>query len=233
MKRIGLVYKWPRTSTPRRRPHRAQKKGGHRAQTQADASTGRALFQDETILRLLPELRRAWSLRGEQARVPITGQNAKCVLWSTLNPRTGHCIVARSATLHQRYFQQFLGLLRRAYPGRANLAPARQRLVAHRPAKPGLGRDRWTSCRFGCQNSVPSSTRWTNSSANSKEASPPIISSKISRHMLISLRAWIRSLSQAESSRKAGCTIQGLLAAENRSNPMPKHDMIFRLFMQR
>jgi DDE superfamily endonuclease len=76
------------------------------------------LFQDETILRLLPELRRAWSLRGEQARVSITGQNAKCVLWGTLNLRTGHCIVARSATLHQRYFQQFLGLLRRACPGR-------------------------------------------------------------------------------------------------------------------
>ena len=47
------------------------------------------LFEDETILRLLPELRRAWSLRGQQARVPITGQNAKCALFGTLNPRTG------------------------------------------------------------------------------------------------------------------------------------------------
>lgn len=76
------------------------------------------LFQDETILRLLPELRRAWSLRGQQARVPITGQNAKRVLWSTLNPRTGHCVTARSATLRQQFFQQFLRLLRQSYPGR-------------------------------------------------------------------------------------------------------------------
>jgi DDE superfamily endonuclease len=76
------------------------------------------LFQDETILRLLPELRRAWSLRGEQARVPITGENAKCVLWGTINPRTGHRIVARSPTLRQDYFQRFLQLLRQSYPGR-------------------------------------------------------------------------------------------------------------------
>lgn len=76
------------------------------------------LFEDETILRLLPALRRAWSLRGEQARVPITGENAKTVLWGTLNPRTGHRLLARSPTLRQKYFQQFLSLVRRAYPGR-------------------------------------------------------------------------------------------------------------------
>jgi transposase len=78
---------------------------------------GRAvlLFQDETLLRLLPELRRAWSLRGQQAQVPITGQNAKSVLWGTLDPRTGHRLVAHSSTLRQDYFQQFLRLLRRAY----------------------------------------------------------------------------------------------------------------------
>ena len=76
------------------------------------------LFEDETILRLLPELRRAWSLRGEQARIPITGQNAKCVLFGTINPRTGHRIVARSPSLRQAYFQKFLSLLRQSYPGR-------------------------------------------------------------------------------------------------------------------
>jgi hypothetical protein len=76
------------------------------------------LFEDETILRLLPELRRAWSLCGRQAWVPITGQNAKCVLFGTLNPRTGHRIVARGSGLRQACFQQFLGLLRRSHPGR-------------------------------------------------------------------------------------------------------------------
>lgn len=76
------------------------------------------LFEDETIIRLLPEIRRAWSLRGEQARIPITGENAKCVLFGTLDPRTGHRIVARGPNMKQQYFQRFLRLLRRLYPGR-------------------------------------------------------------------------------------------------------------------
>lgn len=76
------------------------------------------LFEDETILRLLPELRRAWSLRGEQARVSITGQNAKCVLFGTINPRTGHRITARGPGLQQGSFQAFLRRLRQSYPGR-------------------------------------------------------------------------------------------------------------------
>lgn len=76
------------------------------------------LFQDETLLRLLPELRRAWSLRGQQAQVPITGRNAKCVLWGALNPRTGRRLVARRPTVRQQYFHRFLRQLRQAYPGR-------------------------------------------------------------------------------------------------------------------
>jgi len=76
------------------------------------------LFEDETVLRLLPELRRAWSLRGQQARIAITGENAKCVLFGTLNPRTGHRIVARGPNMRQQHFQRFLRLLRRSYPGR-------------------------------------------------------------------------------------------------------------------
>ena len=51
------------------------------------------LMEDETILRLFPVLRRAWSLRGHQAVVPITGRNAKRVLFATINDvRTGHRI---------------------------------------------------------------------------------------------------------------------------------------------
>jgi hypothetical protein len=43
------------------------------------------LMEDETILRLFPVLRRAWSLQGVQAVVPITGRNAKGVLFATIN----------------------------------------------------------------------------------------------------------------------------------------------------
>jgi hypothetical protein len=76
------------------------------------------LFEDETILRLFPVLRKAWSLRGEQAVVPITGSNAKRVLFGTLNLRTGHRIVFRSPNMRQEHFQSFLRLLRRSYPRR-------------------------------------------------------------------------------------------------------------------
>lgn len=98
------------------------------------------LFEDETILRLFPVLRRAWSLRGEQAVVPITGNNAKRVLFGTINPRTGHRIVLRSPNMRQEYFQTFLRLLRRSYPGReiwllldeapSHIAPKSQALAA-------------------------------------------------------------------------------------------------------
>jgi transposase len=76
------------------------------------------LFEDETLLRLFPVLRRAWSWRGEQAVVPITGRNEKRVLFGTLNLRTGHRIVLRRPNMRQANFQTFLRRLRRCYPGR-------------------------------------------------------------------------------------------------------------------
>jgi transposase len=76
------------------------------------------LFEDETILRLFPVLRRAWSLGGEQAIVPITGGNAKRVLFGTINPRTGHRIALCRPNMRQEHFQAFLRLLRHSYPGR-------------------------------------------------------------------------------------------------------------------
>jgi hypothetical protein len=76
------------------------------------------LFEDETILRLFPILRRAWSLRGEQSIVPISGKNAKRVLFGTINPQTGHRIMFCRPNMRQENFQDFLRLLRRSYLGR-------------------------------------------------------------------------------------------------------------------
>lgn len=97
------------------------------------------LFEDETMLRLFPVLRRAWSLRGEQALVPITGSNARRVLFGTLNIRTGHRIVLCRPNMRQESFQLFLRLLRHCYPGRqiwllldeapGHVAPKSQTLV--------------------------------------------------------------------------------------------------------
>jgi DDE superfamily endonuclease len=80
--------------------------------------TGVLLFEDETILRLFPHWRRAWSLSGKQATIGVTGHNRKVVLFGAINVRTGHRIVMRDARMSQVGFQNFLHLLRRCYPGR-------------------------------------------------------------------------------------------------------------------
>jgi DDE superfamily endonuclease len=76
------------------------------------------LFEDETTLRWFPPLRGMWARRGEQARVRITGQNAKRVLFGTINIRTGHRVILRRHQMRQADFQEFLRLLRRRYKGR-------------------------------------------------------------------------------------------------------------------
>jgi len=76
------------------------------------------LFADATILRWFPPLRYAWAFRGQQAQVKITGQNAKRVLFGTINLRTGHRVVLRQFRQRQQDFQAFLRELRRRYRGR-------------------------------------------------------------------------------------------------------------------
>src|SRR5439155_5482450 len=76
------------------------------------------LFEDETVLRWFPPLRCTWAFRGEQAVVPITGRNAKRVLFGALNPRTGHRLVFRRLRQRQEDFQAFLRYLRQHDPGR-------------------------------------------------------------------------------------------------------------------
>ncbi len=75
-------------------------------------------MEDETILRLFPVLRRAWSLRGAQALVPITGRNAQRVLFATINIRTGHRICWRGRDMKQANFQALLCEVRRRYQQR-------------------------------------------------------------------------------------------------------------------
>jgi transposase len=76
------------------------------------------LFLDATVLRLFPPLRAAWSPRGEQAEVRITGRNAKRVRFGAINPRTGHRVVLRRVRQRPDDFQAFLRHLRRRYRGR-------------------------------------------------------------------------------------------------------------------
>src|SRR3954466_1816422 len=71
------------------------------------------LFTDWT--RLFPPLRAMWAAIGTQAKVAITGQNARRVLFGTINVRTARrtIYIGRSAGAHE--VRAFLRALRKAY----------------------------------------------------------------------------------------------------------------------
>lgn len=70
------------------------------------------LFEDETDLLLFPPLRASWSRRGEPAQVPITGQNAKRVVWGVFNVLTGYRLLWSSRRQRASDFCEFLELIR-------------------------------------------------------------------------------------------------------------------------
>lgn len=76
------------------------------------------LFEDETILRLFPELRKGWSPKGVQARVGISGRNDRRVLFGAINMATGHRVMAAYGRMSAAFFQDFLRRLRRTYRGK-------------------------------------------------------------------------------------------------------------------
>jgi DDE superfamily endonuclease len=75
------------------------------------------LAEDETDLLLFPPLRAGWSLRGQDREVPISGQNARRVVFGAMNLWTGYRLFL--ARKHQRAgdFQEFLRLLHHHYRG--------------------------------------------------------------------------------------------------------------------
>ena len=107
------------------------------------------LVLDQTILRLFPPLRSAWSREGQQARVRISGENDKAVLWGVLNPSTGHRLVQVSPSMGQSYFWALLKLLRSHYRARPiALLLDRPAPTAHLPPRSWPRSSAFTCC--GC-----------------------------------------------------------------------------------
>src|SRR5688500_13413097 len=73
------------------------------------------LFTDWTLLRLFPPLRAAWAKRGTAATVPITGENAKRVLFGAINLRTGHRVLLIRSRAGGADAQAFFREIRRHY----------------------------------------------------------------------------------------------------------------------
>ena len=89
------------------------------------------LCMDWTLLRLFPPLRATWALTGTQAVVPITGANAKRVLFGAIDLRTAHRIVLIRRHARQADAQAFLGELRRRYRRAGQIWLLADRASAH------------------------------------------------------------------------------------------------------
>lgn len=78
---------------------------------------GAVLAEDETDLLLFPPLRANWSPRGVPARVPISGRNARRVVFGAMNLRTGKRLFLARQHQRQQDFQAFLELIHQHYRG--------------------------------------------------------------------------------------------------------------------
>jgi hypothetical protein len=75
------------------------------------------LAQDETDLLLIPPLRATWSKRGEDAKVWLSGRNARRVIFGAMNLRTGTRLFVPREKGRSGDFQAFLGEVRSHYWG--------------------------------------------------------------------------------------------------------------------
>jgi len=155
------------------------------------------------VLRLFPVLRRAWALRGAQAQVAMTGQNAQRVVLGALNLRTGHRVVLRRPHMAQAHCQAFLRLLREAYPGRP-MVLLLDEAPGHRAAKSqGLAAQLdivliWLPKQCSELNAMDQLWRELKGHISANYQYPTI-----DEHATAA-EQWIRSLTSTEALRKAG-----------------------------
>jgi transposase len=87
------------------------------------------------LLRLFPPLRAAWALKGTQATVPITGANAKRVLFGAINLRTAHRVVLIRPRAGAADAQAFLREVRHRYRAAGTIWLLADRASAHTAAR--------------------------------------------------------------------------------------------------
>jgi len=75
------------------------------------------LAEDETDLLLLPPLRAGWALRGQPRDIPISGKNARRVVFGAMNVQTGYRLFLVRENQRAVDFQAFLRLVHQQYRG--------------------------------------------------------------------------------------------------------------------
>ena len=68
---------------------------------------------------LFPPLRAAWGRRGQPLDVPISGRNARRVVFGTLNIETGQRLLLARQRQRSEDFRAFLPVVARHYRGRS------------------------------------------------------------------------------------------------------------------
>jgi hypothetical protein len=104
-------------ATTSTRTQSARKKRRIRREIRALPRRNVVLAQDETDLLLFPPLRAAWSRRGEDARVWLSGRNARRVIFGAMNLRTGSRLFVPRQRGRSGDFQAFLGEVQSRYRG--------------------------------------------------------------------------------------------------------------------
>lgn len=73
------------------------------------------LFEDETDLLLFPPIQAGWAPRGRDLSVPISGANARRVLFGALHVDSGHRLLLTHKRQRAVEFQDYLDVLRWHY----------------------------------------------------------------------------------------------------------------------
>ena len=99
LRQLKYVWKRPRHELPESKSARVKRRLRLiRKKVRGLPEDCAVLFEDETDLLLYPPLRAGWFLRGKPATVPISGKNAKRVIFGTIDVDTGRRIlIAREA----------------------------------------------------------------------------------------------------------------------------------------
>jgi transposase len=114
--RLGYVWKRPRYVL-QPDPHRRRKMRRIRERVQGLGPRTALLFEDETDLLLFPPLRSCWARRGRSAQVPLSGRNARRVVFGAIHVRTGHRLLLPRPRQRAEDFQAFLKFLHEHYRG--------------------------------------------------------------------------------------------------------------------
>jgi transposase len=205
---LDYVWKRPRHAIRESKSPRVRRRLRRIRQKVRNLPAGCAkLFEDETDLLLFPPLRSGWFLRGKPAEVPISGANAKRVIFGTIDVETGKRLFLARREPCAPDFQALLPLIRKEYGDRkvALLLDKASRHTAHESARMAVGLDIefiWLPARSTNVNPMDRLWRWGKEKTCANR-----------QHASIDYQAdffidYLRSLSPEEALCKAGLLSQ-------------------------